>query len=198
MRYRRRRDRRVALARAAVVAGVAAGLGTGWAIEQSQWWQSTASEPIARATRTAGRAADALGARTRECGASNRNAGRRGTSNRLSAPQVASVSQPVVASVAPAPLPSAVTAGKPPAPTPAAASPSCRRQEHRSRTGRRACEPFGVGDLPAAPAPPAPIVPRAPARQFLRPLPRVSIVPSGSARRCAGETDTGRYRRDRY
>jgi len=38
----------VALARAAVVAGVAAGLGTGWAIQQSQWWRSTAPKPIAR------------------------------------------------------------------------------------------------------------------------------------------------------
>ena len=50
LRYRRRRDRRVALAKAAVVAGIAAGLGTGWAIEQSQWWQTKAPEPIARAT----------------------------------------------------------------------------------------------------------------------------------------------------
>ena len=41
MRHRRRRNRRVAVARAAVVAGVAAGLGTGWAIQQSAWWQAT-------------------------------------------------------------------------------------------------------------------------------------------------------------
>jgi hypothetical protein len=50
LRYRRRRGRRVALARAAVVAGVAVGLGSGWAIERSQWWQSTAPQPTARTT----------------------------------------------------------------------------------------------------------------------------------------------------
>lgn len=50
MRYRSRRNRRVALARAAVVAGVAAGLGAGWAIQQSEWWQSATPEPIARST----------------------------------------------------------------------------------------------------------------------------------------------------
>ena len=50
MRHRRRRNRRVALARAAVVAGVAAGLGTGWAIQQSAWWQRRRRQPVARRT----------------------------------------------------------------------------------------------------------------------------------------------------
>jgi len=50
MRYRRRRNRRVAVARAAVVAGVAAGLGAGWTIQQSAWWQSTTPQPVARRT----------------------------------------------------------------------------------------------------------------------------------------------------
>ena len=48
MRHRRRRRTRVALARAAVVAGVSAGWGLGWEIEQSEWWQSTAPQPVAR------------------------------------------------------------------------------------------------------------------------------------------------------
>ncbi len=50
MRRHHWRNRRVVLARAAVVAGIATGLGAGWAIEQSRWWQSTSPEPIARTT----------------------------------------------------------------------------------------------------------------------------------------------------
>ena len=49
MRYRLRRNRRAVLARAAVVGGIAAGLGAGWGIQRSQWWQSRAPESVARA-----------------------------------------------------------------------------------------------------------------------------------------------------
>lgn len=50
MRHRHRRNRRAVLARVAVVGGVAAGLGVGWAVQGSQWWESTAPGTIARAT----------------------------------------------------------------------------------------------------------------------------------------------------
>jgi hypothetical protein len=51
LRDRQRRQKRRTLAVAAVAAGVAAGVGVGWRIEQSAWWQSTASRAVAgRAT----------------------------------------------------------------------------------------------------------------------------------------------------
>jgi hypothetical protein len=48
LRARRRQESKTMLARAAVVAGVAAGLGVGWRIEQSDWWRSTAPKPVER------------------------------------------------------------------------------------------------------------------------------------------------------
>ena len=50
LRERQRRQRKTTFAVAAVAAGVAVGVGTGWKIEQSAWWRSTASRPVARAT----------------------------------------------------------------------------------------------------------------------------------------------------
>ena len=50
MRHRHRRNRRAVFARAAVVGGIAAGLGAGWAVQRSQWWESNARGTIARAT----------------------------------------------------------------------------------------------------------------------------------------------------
>ena len=47
LRERQRRQTRTALARAAVIAGVTAGLGVGWKVERSAWWQSTASKSAA-------------------------------------------------------------------------------------------------------------------------------------------------------
>ena len=49
LRERQRRQKRTTFAMAAVAAGVAAGVGVGWRIEQSAWWQSTASKPVASA-----------------------------------------------------------------------------------------------------------------------------------------------------
>ncbi|MBZ5555681.1 MAG: hypothetical protein LAO77_00250 [Acidobacteriia bacterium] len=59
MRAQHRRRSRVALSRAAVVAGMAAGWGIGWRVAASTWWQSTASAPIARTATFAGRTATA-------------------------------------------------------------------------------------------------------------------------------------------
>jgi hypothetical protein len=49
LRERQRRQRKTTFAVAAVAAGVAVGVGAGWKIEQSAWWRSTASRPVARA-----------------------------------------------------------------------------------------------------------------------------------------------------
>jgi hypothetical protein len=53
MRHSRRRNQRVVLARAAVVAGVAAGLGAGLAIQQSAWWEATTPQVARRDTAAA-------------------------------------------------------------------------------------------------------------------------------------------------
>ena len=53
LRERERRQQRTTFAVAAVAAGVAAGLGVGWRIERSAWWQSTASKPAASVARPA-------------------------------------------------------------------------------------------------------------------------------------------------
>jgi hypothetical protein len=62
MRSRLRRNKRAVLARAAVVGGIAAGLGAGWGIQRSQWWQSTASDSVARAATPAALPGDRMGA----------------------------------------------------------------------------------------------------------------------------------------
>jgi hypothetical protein len=48
LRARRRRTSRTVLSRAAVAAGVAAGLLVGWRVQQSQWWQARAPKPVPR------------------------------------------------------------------------------------------------------------------------------------------------------
>jgi hypothetical protein len=48
LRARHRQASKAMLGRAAVVAGVAAGLGVGWAVQRSQWWQATSPKPVAR------------------------------------------------------------------------------------------------------------------------------------------------------
>jgi hypothetical protein len=114
LRYRRRRDRRVVLANAAVVAGIAAGLGTGWAIEQSRWWQSRASAPIARTTPPRNVPPPSPPARTNA--APRRETPAFAVPRLLSAPSAApSVSPPVSPpALRQSPAPAVVTAGKPP------------------------------------------------------------------------------------
>lgn len=59
LRARHRHRSRIALSRAAVVAGMAAGWGIGWRVAGSPWWQSTAPTPMARTAMPAGRPATA-------------------------------------------------------------------------------------------------------------------------------------------
>jgi hypothetical protein len=171
LRYRRRRDRHVALAKAAVVAGIAAGLGTGWAIEQSRWWQSRPSEPIAKATPPPGVATPS--ARARGNAAPRTETPAFAVPQPLSAPPaVPSVSQPV------SPAGSVVTAGKPPAPTPAAASPpSVTKASVPAATSARVTSPVAAPAV--APVKPTPIVP---ARSILlAPAPASSKAPATAA-----------------
>jgi hypothetical protein len=61
LRPQHRRTSRTVLTRAAVAAGVVAGLGTGWAVERTSWWQSTTAspapaQPVSRSTTASGRA----------------------------------------------------------------------------------------------------------------------------------------------
>src|SRR5204863_420849 len=55
LRARQRRQKRTTFAMAAVAAGVVAGLGAGWRIEQSAWWQSTAPRRVEGAAAPAAR-----------------------------------------------------------------------------------------------------------------------------------------------
>ncbi len=55
LRAPRRQVSETTLARAAVAAGIAAGLVLGWRVQQSAWWQSTASKPTARTASSAAR-----------------------------------------------------------------------------------------------------------------------------------------------
>jgi len=169
MRYRRRRDRRVALARVAVVAGVAAGLGTGWAIEQSQWWQSTAPKPIAR-TSPPPVARPAPSSPARASAAPRRETPPAAAPRPLSTPPLVAAVSPPVATAPQAPLPPAVAAGKPPAPqTPRTST---------SSAGSVAAAP------PKAPVPPPPAVrvPAAPpAAAPAKPAPIVPARPTPAA-----------------
>ena len=155
LRYRRRRDRRVALAKAAVVAGIAAGLGTGWAIEQSQWWRSRAPEPIARTTPSPN--VPPPSARARANAAPRKETPAFAGPQALSAPPPApSVSQPVSR---PSPAPSAETAAKPPkATTPPARSAAAPVSSALVGTGNTAGRAITAT---AAPKPPATLPPAA-------------------------------------
>jgi hypothetical protein len=54
LRGRRRLESQAVLGRAAVVAGMAAGLSVGWAIERSAWWRATDPKPVTHAAIAAG------------------------------------------------------------------------------------------------------------------------------------------------
>jgi len=166
MRYRRRRNRRVSLARAAVVAGVAAGLGTGWAIEQSRWWQSTAPKPIAR-TSPPPVARPAPSSPARASAAPRRETPPAAAPKPPSAPPLVAAVSPPVTTPAQAPAPSAVAPGRPPAPQPS-----------RTSTSPAGSLPAPPTPKPAtsAPAPAPPSVARAPV-----PSPPVARVTSPAA-----------------
>ena len=185
LRYRRRRGRRVALARAAVIAGVAAGLGAGWAIEQSPWWQSSAPEPIARTT--APIVSPPPSAPARAIAAPRTETPAFTAPKPLSAPPAApTVSQPVIAAPRQSPTPSTVTAEKPPPAitSSAAGSPrSVARPSVPSLPAARVTPP--VAGPVVAPARPAQVVPArplllAPARPSSEAPPRAatSVTPA--------------------
>jgi hypothetical protein len=167
MRYRRRRERRVALARVAVVAGVAAGLGTGWAIEQSQWWQSTAPKPIAR-TSPPPVARPAPSSATRASAAPRRETPPAAASKPPPAPPLVAAASPPVTTPPQAPLPTAVAAEKPLAPQTSRTSPASAgsvaaappRAPVPPPPAARVSSP--AAPSAAAPAKPAPIVPAGP------------------------------------
>ncbi len=115
MRHRERRNRRVAFARAAVVAGVAAGLGAGWAIEQSQWWRSTAPEPAARRTPPAGVPPTSAPARARAPAPPQPQGPAVAVSKPpLTPPSAPTVVPPLISGPSAAPASSAVTASRTP------------------------------------------------------------------------------------
>lgn len=173
LRYRRRRDRRVALAKAAVVAGIAVGLGTGWAIEQSRWWQSRPSDPIARATPPA----VATPARARGNAATRTEATAFAVPQPLAAPAVPSVSQPLSRQ---SPAESVVTAAEPPASTLAAASPpSVTRASVPALRSAREASPVAAPAV--APVKPTPIAPARPI--LLAPTRASSKAPAPAATR---------------
>ena len=186
MRHRRRRTRRVAVARAAVVAGVAAGLGTGWAIQQSAWWQATTPQPVARRTPAATAAGDVACARARDRDASAGAAERRRHRRiRTPVPPAPTAAPPAIAV---APPPSNATASArppalPPAPAPPAARatpPACRPPPAARVTPPAATPPVARVTPPVAPPPAARVTP--PAARVTPP----AAAAAGRARDAAG------------
>jgi hypothetical protein len=176
MRYRRRRNRRVVVARAAVVAGVAAGLGSGWAIQQSQWWQSTAREPM-----IARRTPPAIVPPTPTAPA------RENAAPRPQAPAVAA-SQPPVTS------PTAPTAAPPVTRSPSTAPPSPAATASRAPASPPAGTRTPLAVPPVARTPPpistlaAPLPPAPAARPSTATAPPTSTAPSAPAARPPAST----------
>jgi len=140
LRARRRQESKARLGRAAVVAGVAAGLGVGWAVERSHLWRSTEPAPV---TRTAVNAPPAASPRTRTA-----------PSTRSAQPPAVPtpVSSPVVASKpAPAAVPPPVVASKP---APATVAPPVASSRPPVASG-----PAATVNRPPI-GPPPPVVPR--------------------------------------
>ena len=99
LRARKRQATRTALSRAAIAAGVVAGLGLGWRVQQSAWWRSMMPKPSARTTSNVKPPTPIAKATT-------------------PAPSRSTPSPAVAPAKSPAPTPPPITATKTPPPTP--------------------------------------------------------------------------------
>jgi len=184
MRYRLRRNRRAVLARAAVVGGIAAGLGAGWGIQRSQWWQSTAPESVARAATPAALPGGGAGvASTRSVATTTAAVPPRPVTAAPARPALA----PATAGVSPAPAPVAVSAPAS-ATSPAPSLPTSGPRPAAAPSAPKQSVPASVSSGPITPpqrppAAPAPVssISLASSSAPAAPLPPVQSPPPAAA-----------------